>query len=65
MSRLTGSELLAEVEWLLDGGVHPLMVCQVLGRSAGSVEKAAYRLGRADVGRRFSSSQKLERDVAA
>ena len=61
MSRMKPAELLAEVEWLLDGGVHPLMVCQVMGRSAGSIEKAAYRHGRADIGSAFGRVQKLER----
>ncbi|WP_353809095.1 hypothetical protein [Agromyces sp. SYSU T00194] len=44
--RMTAAELLDEVEWLLDGGVHPLMICQQLGRSVSAVHQAARRAGR-------------------
>lgn len=44
-ARLTGREMLDEVHWLLDGGVHPLMVVQVLGKSAQAIEKAARTYG--------------------
>lgn len=42
--RLTAAEITEEVEWLLDNGVHPLMICQQMGRSLSSVERAARRV---------------------
>lgn len=42
--RLTAHEIVEEVEWLLDNGVHPLMICQQMGRSLSSVERAARRV---------------------
>jgi hypothetical protein len=62
---MSAVEVLDEVEWLLDGGVHPLMICQVMNRKANSIEKAAHRLGRMEVSRAFSRVAKSERQVAA
>lgn len=59
--RLTGVELLAEVRWLLDGGVHPLMVCTVLGKSLDAVEITARRYGQADIARVFAAASFAER----
>jgi phosphoribosylformimino-5-aminoimidazole carboxamide ribonucleotide (ProFAR) isomerase len=60
---MSAVEVLDEVEWLLDGGVHPLMVCQVMNRRPDSVEKAAARLGRDRVRVAFSAVSKQERVV--
>lgn len=51
--RLTGAELLAEVQWLLDGGVHPLLAADELHRTPASIETAARRLGNADLARLY------------
>ena len=63
MTRMSAVEVLDEVEWLLDGGVHPLMVCQVMNRKANSIEKAAARLGRDRVRVAFSAVAKQEREA--
>lgn len=39
--RLTGPELLEEVTWLLDGGVHPLLAAQTLAKTAQAIERTA------------------------
>lgn len=41
--RMTGKEVLAEFEWFLDAGVHPLLILDTLHRSAGSVDMLARR----------------------
>lgn len=51
--RLSGTELLDEVEWLLDGSMHPLLVAQELHRSVASIEKAARDHGRRDIASHF------------
>ena len=55
---------MAEVEWLLDGGVHPLMVCQTLGRKAKSIYMAAKRAGNGRVAREFARYEMSERTAA-
>lgn len=60
--RLSGVELLDEVQWLLDGGVHPLMVCTVLGKSLEAVTVTARRYGRGEVARVFGAVRSAERD---
>lgn len=60
--RLTGVDLLDEVQWLLDGGMHPLMVCPVLGKSLSAVAATAVRLGDVEIARLFSTVRKQERD---
>lgn len=40
---LSPKELLAEVRWLLEGHVHPLMISQVLGRTVKAIYEVAYR----------------------
>lgn len=51
--RMKGFELVEEIEWLLDGGVHPLMICTQLGRSAEALERVARTHGRPDLARKF------------
>lgn len=52
--RMIGAELLAEVDWLLDGGVHPLMVAEELKRTPSLLEVTARRHGRPDLVAIFS-----------
>lgn len=40
---LEPSELLAEVHWLLDGYMHPLMIAQQLGKTVKAVYATAWR----------------------
>jgi hypothetical protein len=44
-TRMTGEEVLAEVEWLLDAGVHPLLIAQELHRTLSALEVMARRHG--------------------
>lgn len=46
---MTGEEVVAEAAWLLDGGVHPLLVAEQLGKKPTALYQAARRAGRADV----------------
>lgn len=46
-------EMLVEVEWLLDAGVHPLLIADTLHRTAESIDKAARDLGNARVAAAF------------
>lgn len=67
-SRMTGAELLEEVEWLLDGGVHPLMVAQMLGRTVSGIDRTARRLGNKRVSQvftRWHSAERLRKATAA
>ena len=59
--RLTGPELLTEVNWLLDGGVHPLLVVQTLGKSAMAIDRAARTYGDQRVARLFTYPAQQER----
>lgn len=62
--RPSGAELLAEVEWLLDGGAHPLLVAQELHRTVASIEQTARRYGRKDLGNLFGMYAHEERRAA-
>ncbi len=61
MTRMTGAEILAEVDWLLEGGVHPAMVAQVLNREVGTLEMMARRHGRKDLALVFAREYARER----
>jgi len=66
--RLKGVELLDEVEWLLDGGVHPELVLQELGTTAARVESTARRHGRphlSAVYMRVRAQERRDQGVAA
>jgi hypothetical protein len=54
--RLSREELLDEVEWLLDGGVHPLQIAATLNRLPASISRAAELLGRTRVVEAFAST---------
>jgi hypothetical protein len=53
---MTGTEVLDEVEWLLDGGMHPTVIAQQLGRKVGSIHKLAWQHGRDRVREAFTQS---------
>lgn len=59
--RLTGAELLDEVEWLLEGGVHPLMICQMLGKNIDAIVATATRYDRVEIRRPFATLRAQER----
>jgi hypothetical protein len=42
---MTGAEVLDEVEWLLDGGMHPKVIAAQLGRKVTSIHKLAWKHG--------------------
>lgn len=37
--KMTAAEVMAEIEWFLDGGVHPLLIAQELGRNPAAIER--------------------------
>jgi hypothetical protein len=45
MSKMPGPELLAEVEWQLDFGMHPIHISTVLQKTPVAIERAARRHG--------------------
>lgn len=60
-SDMTPAEVIAEVDWLLQGNVHPELIAQTLGRSMVSLESAARRLGRNDLSNQFNRIIKRDR----
>lgn len=59
--RLTVYEIVEEVEWLLDGGMHPLMICKQMGRTLSGIDRAARRVGNERVARVFARHYAEER----
>lgn len=56
---MKGPEVIAETLWLLDAGVHPLMVAQVLGRSMPVLARMFQRYGEKDLAARFDQVYKV------
>lgn len=57
--KMSADVLVSEVEWLLEGGVHPVWVARALGHNLNAIEKACQRAGRYDLARPFGSERKL------
>jgi hypothetical protein len=57
--RMKGPEVIAETLWLLDAGVHPLMVAQVLGRSMRVLARMFHRYGETGLAARFDRAYKV------
>lgn len=53
--RMSSKELLAEVVWLLDGGVHPRQVLVQLNRVSDTIRNAALKHGNQEVADKFQS----------
>lgn len=53
---MTTTEALDEVEWLLDGGMSPDLAVGAVGRTVGSLERAAQRRGRLDLANRIHAA---------
>jgi len=51
---MTGAERLDEAEWLLDGGVHPMVVARQLGAKLETLMRPAERHGRSDLACRLN-----------
>jgi len=49
VTKLPAAELVAEVDWLLEGGMTPYMVCDALQKTPAAVYKAAWKMGRKDI----------------
>lgn len=62
--RLTGLELLAEVDALLSLGLNPREICRELGRTPGSILLAARRANRRDLAQRFTPLDAERKHVA-
>lgn len=61
MKKMAGTELLEEVEWLLDGGMHPVYICEVLQKRPSSIYQAAYRHNNQLIAIKFSAEENRER----
>ena len=61
-ARLTTSDLLDEVEWLMNGGMHPFLIAEALGTTIYAVEMKARRSGRTEVRQEFSHAMASERN---
>lgn len=48
-------ELLAEVEWQLSFGMHPLYISETMQKSVSAINKAAYRAGNKRVAMSFNA----------
>lgn len=64
MVKLTAKEMLAEVEHLLDGGVHPIWIAEAVDRSMQAIYKAAWRRGNTRISRAFNNAVHEERSRA-
>lgn len=53
MARMNHAEIIAEVEWLIEGGMHPLYIADALGRSEAALYKLCWRHGRNDLANLF------------
>ena len=51
--KLSRDDLIAEIEWLLDGGMSPIYISCVLDRKPGALAKALYRAERHDLAKCF------------
>ena len=58
MSRMTAAEVIAEIDWFLEVGEHPAMICAVLGRFPASLERLCRRYGRDDLAAIFGKEAK-------
>lgn len=57
--KMTGPEMIAEATWLLDAGVHPLMVAQVLGKKMPSLARLFNRYGDPSLALAFDRTYKV------
>jgi hypothetical protein len=48
VSRLTGSEVCDEFEWLVSNGMSAVMAAETLGRNVSAMSRMLYRYGRVD-----------------
>jgi len=60
-AHLTTSDLLDEVEWLMNGGMHPFLIAEALGTTIYAVEMKARRSGRTEVRQAFTKVMNSER----
>ena len=54
MTKMTASEVIAEIEWLLECGVSPLYIPTALERSSHALYKLCWRQGRTDLSNLFA-----------
>lgn len=56
---MSGNELVAEATWLLEQGVHPLMVAQTLGRKMDALSRLFRRHGEVGLAQMFDRGYKV------
>lgn len=64
-ARLSGLDMLAEVDWFLEFGVHPWLIGQELGRSIESILASAKHYDRPDIRDAFAAAAQAERERIA
>jgi hypothetical protein len=64
MERMSTQEMLAEVEHLLAGGVHPYWISRAVDRSIPAIYKAAWRRGNTRITKAFNNEIHEERSRA-
>jgi hypothetical protein len=60
-TKMTRAEVMAEVEWMLDFGMHPAFICTQIERSIQAVTRMAYRAKNRRVFTAFNGEQSRER----
>jgi hypothetical protein len=50
-------DFIEDYRWLVDGGVHPLLACEVIGIKPKTAEKKLYRSGEFVLANQLSSAQ--------
>jgi len=50
---MSRDEMLAECEWLLDGGMSTIYIAQTIGKSPQAIAKAAWRAGKNELCNQF------------
>lgn len=63
MAKLTGQELFSEVEWLLDGGMSPIYICEQLNTNVKNIIAMAERRGNVKVAKKFREELAYQRKI--
>jgi len=62
---MTRAELVLEVEWLLQGGVHPELICLELSKSPGAIDRLCRNESRHDLAGPFNALDRSLRNQSA
>lgn len=62
--RLSADEFVAEVEWLIDGGLHAVHVAHAMHSTVHAIQRRMERAGRHDLARPFRNELRHGRKAA-